>query len=160
MSENPAPVIDLILAAYLRDSVAVLRRSLDLARSGEPWFYRVAALQLRLLLCDTTHRHNDVVAIALVPRLFPDFHLPSPLDPAQVLPLAEWLEISLLSEQVLPAGQALTIRQLIRRVCDQDGGAHVDPRPNAGLPKKWASDWILRLSELVLAELESDSSAS
>jgi hypothetical protein len=137
------------LERYLRDSAAILGRSLELARSGEPWFYRVAALQLRLLLCDTTHRHNDVVDIALVPRLRPDLRLPSPLDPAQILPLSEWLEIELPLREKQSSGPALTIRQLIRRVCDQDGGAHADPRPRAGLPAEGAPDWILTLGELV-----------
>ncbi len=120
---------------YARDALKILEISLELACRGRPEFYRVAALQLRLLLCDTTRRHNRVVDISLARRLWPQLRLyalnpqgvfdPS-LDP---LPLSGWLAQRL----PLVAAPAVTLRALIRRVCDQEGGAHVDLKPQAGL---------------------------
>jgi len=120
---------------YGRDSWLILSASLELIEQGHSEFYRVAALQLRLLLCDTTRRHNRRVDISLAKHLWPDLHL-NPLNPQgqfdlglAPIPLEKWLA------QLLPgvAGQSITLRDLIRRVCDQDGGAHVDYRPQAGL---------------------------
>ncbi len=122
---------------YARDALDILNTSLELVQQGRLEFYRVAALQLRLLLCDTTRRHNRVVDISLAVRLWPEVHLQAlnqagffdpGLDP---LPLSEWLAQRL----PLPSGQVLTLRGLIRRVCDQEGGAHVDLKPEAGLPE-------------------------
>jgi hypothetical protein len=125
-----------ILIAYTQDATQILITSLALARRGRPEFYRVAALQLRLLLCDTTRRHGEIVNVSLLPRLLPNLRL-APLSTdgifdtqAQSLPLNAWLE------QPLPAfagaapgsSSLLTIRYLIRWVCEQDGGAHVDAR--------------------------------
>jgi hypothetical protein len=125
------------LIAYARDALQILVTSLDLSRRGRPEFYRVAALQLRLLLCDTTRRHGEVVNVSLLPRLLPQLLL-APLGAdgafdtrAKPLPLDIWLEQPLPAPITLLAAAApggLTIRQLIRWVCDQDGGAHVDPR--------------------------------
>lgn len=143
------------LAAYARDALAILRQSIRLAQQGQPFFYRVAALQLRLLLCDSTRRHERIVDVSLLPRIFPQirFH---PLGSdgrfdraAPPLALAVWLE------QPLPPAGAVTIRQLIRRVCDQDGGAHVDPKAHTRpdlLPN--TPDWILRIAACILDELE------
>lgn len=145
---NPAE-----LESYLRDALEILRASLTLARGEQPAFYRVAAAQLRLLLCDTTFRHNRQEEIALLPRLRPTLALP-PLTTrggfdfsAAPIPLAAWLE------QPLPDG--LTIRLLIRRVCDQDGGAHVDLHPHAGSgdPQE-AARWILALGDCLLRVME------
>ena len=120
---------------YARDALKILQTSLELVGQGRLEFYRVAALQLRLLLCDTTRRHNQVVDISLVRRLYPQLRLfalnqeglfDPRLDP---LTLSDWLAQRLL----LVAVQALTLRALIRRVCDQEGGAHVDLKPEAGL---------------------------
>jgi len=120
---------------YGQDAVKILSTSLELIAQGRPEFYRVAALQLRLLLCDTTRRHNRVVDISLAPRLWPELRL-HPLneqgifDPAMPpLPLDRWLM------QPIPTswGGTQTLRELIRRVCDQQGGAHVDLKPRAGL---------------------------
>ena len=143
--------------SYGQDALNILRTSLKLMDLGQAEFYRVAALQLRLLLCDTTRRHGRSVDISLASRLWPDLclHPFGPLDqfdPAlPPLPLNEWLE------QPLPggAGSILTLRLLIRRVCDQDGGAHVDLKPHAGLPN--VADmpgWIYRAAAEVLSALE------
>jgi hypothetical protein len=121
--------------AYARDALKILETSLELVRQGRSEFYRVAALQLRLLLCDTTRRHNLVVDISLARCLWPELRLyamnpqgdfdPS-LDP---LPLSEWL----VQRLPLAAVPGVTLRALVRRVCDQEGGAHVDLKPQAGL---------------------------
>lgn len=141
--------------AYTRAALAILRQSIQLAEQGQPFFYRVAALQLRLLLCDSTRRHERIMDISLLPRVLPQvcFHAPGDdghFDRAAApLALADWLG------QPLPPGRVVTIRQLIRRVCDQDGGAHVDPKPFAGLgalPDH--PGWILRIGRYVLEELE------
>lgn len=111
-----------LLLQYTRDAAAILRRCVELYDGGETVFYRVMAVELRLLLCDSTRLHNAPLDLALLPALFPDFKL-QPLGGGQALPLASWLE------QNAPArGARITIRQLIRQVCDQDGGAHVDRR--------------------------------
>jgi hypothetical protein len=137
------PVPRQILLAYARDSLEILRLSLQLCRQDRRPFYRVAALQLRLLLCDTTRRHGQVMDIALLPRLIPKLDLPA-LDPGgHRLPLEDWLA------QPVP-GLALTVRQLIRRVCDQDGGAHVDFKPEAGLQGLDPAQWIQTIGEIVV----------
>ena len=145
---------DLELHFYLQDSLRILQHSLVLARQGTPPFYRVVALQLRILLCDTTRQHNRIANISLVTRLVPGFALHQLLPDgrsdinALVLPLAEWLE--------LPLPFRLTIRQFIRRVCDMDGGAPVDPRPQAGLPPQPERiRWVILLGSLVANELTS-----
>ncbi|MDR3577836.1 MAG: hypothetical protein P4L50_28570 [Anaerolineaceae bacterium] len=152
------------LIAYGRDALQILITSLDLYRRGRPEFYRVAALQLRLLLCDTTRQHGQLVNVSLLPRLLPDLCL-APFGPdgafdtlAPALPLPAWLE------QPLPAfiPPGLTIRHLIRWVCDQDGGAHVDPKrlrfeasPTlSGRPQPTAADLILFIGEYIAAVLE------
>ncbi len=131
------------LGEYARDSLEILRRSLELCRQGQRPFYRVAAVQLRLLLCDSTHRHNQLIDISLLPQLLPTLELPAPEPDGQLLPLKEWLAWPL-------PGLALTVRELIRRVCDQDGGAHVDFRPVAGLEGLDPAGWIVELGEIVV----------
>ena len=76
-----------------------------------------------------------MVDISLAPRLWPELRL-HPLneqgifDPAmQPVPLDRWL-----MQPVPPGtGGTLTLRKLIRRVCDQQGGAHVDLKSRTGL---------------------------
>jgi hypothetical protein len=149
----PSPALE----DYTRDALHILKRSLQLAATGEPAFYRVAALQLRLLLCDTTRRHNRIENTALVPQLFPDLHLPSlqpdgrPDTARPPLALETWLNQPL----NIPSAHKISLHSLIRRVCDQDGGAHVDPRPHAGLgdvPDHQV--WILHIGKLVAEALD------
>ncbi len=135
---------------YAQAALRILRRSLELARGPEPDFYRVAALQLRLLLCDTTRQHERVVDVALIPRLWPDLLWPALDADGQfstalpALPLPAWLE------QPFPH-VGLTLRQLIRRICDQDGGAHVDLRQQVEpLDLQSARESILQVADLVL----------
>ncbi len=140
---------------YLRETIHVLHTCLHLAWEEYPAFYRPVAVQLRILLCDTNRQHDELVDISLAPRVWEDLSLPalgargadSTLPP---LPLDQWLE------QPLNALQPpLTIRQLIRRVCDQDGGAHVDLKSQAGLPENPEyRDWVLRIGGIVYRALE------
>lgn len=139
-----------ILLAYGRDALRILRDSLLLIQQGQRPFYRVAAVQLRLLLCDTTRRHNRVVDIAVLPQIIPDLDLPALGPGGKRLLLNDWLA------QPIPglADQALTVRQLIRRVCDQDGGAHVDFKPEAGLDGLDPAGWIQTIGEIVVNSVE------
>jgi hypothetical protein len=153
--------------AYTRDALHILEHNLRLYREGASECYRAAAAQLRLLLCDTNRIHERLVDISLVPRLFPDLHLaalregppPSPADPGELnfqpgpgsLSLAEWLA----QEIPIPSGGRISLRELIRTVCEQDGGAHVDQRPVA-----WLRGWeergarIAELGTYILSALE------
>jgi hypothetical protein len=144
------------LQTYARDSLEILRQSVDLYQQGHIEFYRVAALQLRLLLCDTTHRHNQIVDIALLPRLAPGLKLAkigmkginNPDLP--LLTLRDWLSQPLPLETNPP----VTIRQLIRQVCDQDGGAHVDLKPDSGLEElTQPAEWIICIAQVVVSGL-------
>jgi len=66
------------------------------------------------------------------------------------IPLNEWLD-QILPEQNDPN---ITIRQLIRSVCDQDGGAHVDQKSNAGVHKINSREkWIYCVSQYIEKEL-------
>ncbi|NPV76656.1 MAG: hypothetical protein HPY59_09825 [Anaerolineae bacterium] len=142
--------------AYLREAVGILQTSLELGRGKQPEFYRVVAAQLRLLLCDTTRRHNRMEDIALAPRAAPGWGLHPLVEnrfdaSRERLPLADWLA------QPLPLGRdqaRLTIRRLIRQVCDQDGGAHVDLKEWDAGDLDARREWILGIGEYVLGELE------
>ncbi len=139
-----------ILLAYARDSLEILKHSLLLVRQGQSPFYRVAAVQLRLLLCDTTRRHNQVVDIAVLPQILPGLELPAIAPSGKKLLLSDWLA------QPIPgqANQVLTVRQLIRRVCDQDGGAHVDFKPEDGMAGLDPAEWIQTLGEIVVNSID------
>ena len=66
------------------------------------------------------------------------------------IPLNKWLD-QILPEQNDPN---ITIRQLIRSVCDQDGGAHVDLKPHAGVHKiNNHKKWICILGKYIEKEL-------
>ncbi len=145
-----------LLENYLHDALTILGASLSLAQAELPVFYRVVAVQLRLLLCDTTRRHGEIVDISLLAGLRPGMRLRS-LDRArEPMPLADWLEQRLPLFETNESGQGaqITARTLIRRVCEQDGGAHVDPRPAAGLPAGEYREWILRIAQEVLASTQ------
>ena len=139
-----------ILAQYTQDAVNILDHSLQLYEEGHESFYRVVAAQLRILLCDTTFRHNKQEDIAVLPILVPGLRLhllnenAEPLRGEAVVDLQTWLD--------LPAGAktGLTIRQLIRRVCDVDGGVHVDIKPLAGIPdQEVARQWIINIGKYI-----------
>ncbi len=144
-----APSKHSMLLIYARDAVSILQQALRHTVEGQACFYRVAAVELRLLLCDTTRRHDQVVSLALVKRLKLEISFQS-LDPASIdlkLDLEDWLE------QKMPE-EGLTVRQFIRAVCDQDGGAHVDLRQPTRLPE-WntTAARIIQLSEVTLTAL-------
>ncbi len=128
-----------VLLEYARDAARILRRSAALFDAGEIAFYRVMAVELRLLLCDSTRIHDARVDLSVLPGLFPDLVIPAldrgTADEGRVLPAAAWLE-----QTVEPDGSTrVSLRQLIRQVCDQDGGAHVDRRGDPGHPRLHAS---------------------
>jgi hypothetical protein len=123
------------LGDHILDSIEIIRKSLSLVDEGYAPFYRVIAVQLRLLLCDSTRRHGIIEDISLLPRWLPQIRL-DPLDEngqpfsgSAGLTINEWLNQKL----VWGSGKNLTIRQLIRQVCDLDGGAHYDPKIKSGL---------------------------
>ena len=137
-------------STYLQDILTILNQSLALYHKGYGIFYRVMAVQLRMLLCDSTRRHNTIVSLSLVPRVYPALRLHFILEDGTFdletanLSLDDWLK------QPIGNGNPLTIRELIRRVCDQDGGAHIDPKCQAGLPEPdIAVDRIVKLSEYI-----------
>lgn len=143
-----------ILFQYTQDALSILTHSVRLAKEGEVSFYRVAAVQLRILLCDTTFRHDRQEEISILPILFPEVKL-HPLDSsgkpdrcADPLPLQQWLEMPSFEHS------PLTIRQMIRRICDVDGGAHVEIKPRAGVPDGVdACAWILGIAEEIIPVL-------
>ncbi len=145
------------LFKYLVDSINILRTSLAHVEEGQPEFYRVIALQLRILLCDTTFRHNKLEDISLVPRVFGNINLRLPDNNGQFsprsnsFPLDEWLDHPI-QNQLKPA---ISIRQLIRRVCDQDGGAHIDLKTKAELHDIINyQTWINKLGKYIVNELD------
>lgn len=156
MADSPPP-----LSTYLHETLTILECNLRLAQRGSPECYRVVAAQLRLLLCDTTRAHGQVIDISLARRLWPDLQL-HPLNAAgqydrklPPLPLTEWLAQPV-SVQITTPGTLPTLRELIRLVTDQDGGAHVDLKPHSPL---WGwidrAAWILRTGEYIIHELGS-----
>ena len=141
-----------ILKQYAIDALSILEQSVRMYEEGHQSFYRVAAAQLRILICDTTFRHDHQVDIAIVPILLPKLQLP-PLTvgkhTSQKVDLQTWLD----SPSGTPSD--MTIRQLIRRVCDVDGGAHVDIKPLAGFPQSGeARQWIIDISKFLLPILK------
>jgi hypothetical protein len=129
-----------LLREYLQSATNNLAVNLRLYTAGETDCYRVVALQLRLLLCDTTRVHGRSVDSALISRACVDLKLPpmvqdrpggrlSLVSCAELLSLKDWLGQAL----TLPDGERLSVRQFIRIICEQDGGAHVDQRPGRGL---------------------------
>lgn len=135
---------------YLIDSLNIIRHSLKAIEGGHPEFYRVIALQLRLILCDTTRAHDEIIDISLIRQVNPQvkLHLPG-LDNSRMIPLDEWLSSPLPGSGI----PTITIRDLIRQVCDKDGGAHVDIRGKSTLPLN-CQQWIIQLAENILIDLQ------
>jgi hypothetical protein len=146
-----------ILLDYARDALNILEFSIRMHEAGNRGFYRVAAIQLRLLLCDTAFRHGKHENISMIPKLVPDLRLvpyiaKTPTD-ARV-DLQTWLD------GATGLKSPLSIRQLIRRICDIDGGAHVEIKPLAGLPENEnTSQWVIDISKYLLPLLSSAISA-
>ena len=144
--------------AYLRDSLSILAESTHMAREGFPAFYRVVAVELRLLLCDSTRIHNEWVDISLVHQLYPQLKWSTEGwkdGTSRTLKIPDWLEISAMADDP----QHRTIRKLIRQICDLDGGAHVS-LGDAGKTASARSIYnLLRIADFVylqLSLLESD----
>jgi len=118
------------LVEHAVDSLEIIRKSLQLVAGGTTPFYRVIAVQLRMLLCDSSRRHGKMEDISLLPLWLPGIRLHQLDEYGQVfsnqagLTISEWLEQKL----TINFDKSVTIRQLIRQVCDQDGGAHYDPK--------------------------------
>jgi hypothetical protein len=145
-----------ILSQYTVDALNILDHSIRLFDEGHESFYRVAAAQLRILLCDTNFRHGKQEDIAIVPVLMPELVLfpvdasGNPQKGADPVNLLTWLD----SASQIETG--MTIRQLIRRICDVDGGAHVDIKPLAGLPLQGNThQWIMNIARTLLPILTS-----
>jgi len=138
-----------LLLDYAQDSVLILHEALQQIDFCHFHFYRVAAVQLRLLLCDTARLHDRTVPTALAARLWPDLRIrPLSRDNPGLLGVNEWLG------QKMPEYD-FSVRQFIRRVCDQDGGVHVDIRKNTQLPaQKRTVNWIFKVSSIVLEALD------
>ncbi len=140
---------------YLKDSLNIIAQSLKSINSGQTFFYRVIALQLRLILCDTLRVHDEVVDISLIRRIEPNIqlHLISwdvdTVLPPKKLSLDDWLSTPIPGTKDEP----ITIRKLIRQVCDTDGGAHIDQRANLVFPPDYR-EWIIRLAGSVLSDLK------
>lgn len=144
-----------VLKQYTLDAVSILERSLELCKTGHPSFYRVAAVQMRILLCDTTFRHDHQEDIAILPILFPELMLHR-LD-ANYRPRMDEPKIDLLTwlNSIADPKSNLTLRQIIRRVCDVDGGAHVDLKSQAGISdQETARLWIIAIGEYLVPLLD------
>lgn len=143
------------LELYLRDSLNIITQSLRLIEDDYPFFYRVIALQLRLILCDTTRIHDESLDTSLIRQINPLVKLhalgsdPDYKDPSRMLSLDDWLAAELPGSGLT----SMTIRKLIRQVCDTDGGAHVDRRGSQLLPPNHCQ-WIIRIAESVIASLK------
>ncbi|HEY3345585.1 MAG TPA: hypothetical protein VGJ97_11695 [Anaerolineaceae bacterium] len=58
-------------------------------------------------------------------------------------------------EITVPKGKPLSVRDFIRLVCEQDGGAHVDPRPAASLREwKGRAEQMALLGEALLDAMQ------
>jgi hypothetical protein len=136
-----------ILAQYTIDALNILDHSITLYDEGHESFYRVAAAQLRILLCDTNFRHGKNEDIAIVPVLMPEIKL-LPIDAdGNPQPEKTPLELKTWLDSPSQIDTNLSVRLLIRRICDVDGGAHVDIKPLAGLPaQENTRQWIINLA--------------
>ncbi|HWQ04397.1 MAG TPA: hypothetical protein VN452_03485 [Longilinea sp.] len=137
------------LLDYAQDAALILHEALQRIDFCQFYFYRVAAVQLRLLLCDTARLHDRSIPTALSARLWPELRL-RPLEKSNpgLFGLNEWLD------QKMPESE-FSIRQFIRRIGDQDGGVHVDIRKNRQLPdQKRTINWIFIVSSIVLEALD------
>lgn len=107
---------------YIRDSLKLIRLALDEVARGEVPAYRIIAVQLRMLLCDRKREHNQMTDSALLPLVIPSVHLNALQPDLLPMPLNDWLDqVIHLSEN-----DSTTIREMIKTICERDGGAHVD----------------------------------
>jgi len=132
------------LLGSIKDAITILGESINLFENGHDVFYKGAAVQLRILLCDSTRQHDQIVDISLLTRLSPP-PLIFAIDTEQQIDIESWL-----NQTVSTATSTLTVRKLIRLVCDQDGGAHSNPNQASALPPDRALS-IIHLAKRVLA---------
>jgi hypothetical protein len=140
------------LKAYLRDSLAILVESTRMARGGSPAFYRVVAVELRLLLCDSTRIHNEWVDISLVHQLYPQLKWQTEEwqeGTSKSVKIPEWLELPAMADDP----QHRTIRKLIRQICDLDGGAHVSLSDTSKMASARSIFNLLRIADYVYLQL-------
>jgi AhpD family alkylhydroperoxidase len=134
---------DLNSSEYLKSSLEIIRWNIEAYRAGCLACYRVLAVELRLLLCDRKREHSRWGDTALVATLYPHLRWQAPLpvdtDPLEHLSISDGPEFSLAEWLASPiystCKRMLTIRDLIKIICEKDGGAHADP---AGIP--WPSE--------------------
>lgn len=143
---------DPITSEYLKSSLEIIRMNIDAYRAGCLPCYRVLAVELRLLLCDRKREHNQWKDIAPAARLFPHLTWHTPIiantDRPDHLFIADGPELSLAEWLASPiyesGGRRLNIRDLIKIICEKDGGAHADP---AGIP--WTSEETPVITRLI-----------
>jgi hypothetical protein len=154
---------DLTSSEYLKSSLEIIRINIEAYRAGCLPCYRVLVVELRLLLCDRKREHNQWTDTAPVARLYPQLTWHAPIiistDLPNHLPISDGTELSLaewLASPIYECGKRmLTIRDLIKIICEKDGGAHADP---TGIP--WPAEetpviarLICLLAEYVLIKL-------
>ena len=140
------------LRSYLQDSLSILTESTRLAREGFPAFYRVVAVELRLLLCDSTRLHNEWVDISLVHQLYPNLKWSTEgwmEGTSKFVKLPDWLELPAMTDDP----QHRTIRKLIRQICDLDGGAHVSLGDTSKMASARSIYSLLRIADFVYLQL-------
>jgi hypothetical protein len=140
------------LKGYLKDSLAILSESTRLAREGCSSFYRVVAVELRLLLCDSTRIHNEWMDISLVHQLYPRLKWQTEgwkEGTSRSVNISEWLELPAMADDP----QHRSIRKLIRQICDLDGGAHVSLGDTSKMASARSIFNLLRIADYVYLQL-------
>lgn len=110
--------------AALERCLTTIRLLLQISRTEPEIAYRLLAVQLRMLLCDRKREHGHLTDISLLPRLIPCSEFMALDEPARRLSLPDWLAQPVL----LSNGTSHSIQEMIKTICERDGGAHVDPR--------------------------------
>ncbi len=140
------------LKTYLQDSLSILAESSRMAREGYPAFYRVVAVELRLLLCDSTRIHNEWANISLVHQLYPQLKWSTEgwkEETSKFVKIPEWLELPAMADDP----QHRTIRKLIRQICDLDGGAHISLGDASKMASARSIYNLLRIADFVYLQL-------
>lgn len=138
----------------LENALVVLADSLVLIHQGKTQFILVIAGQLRMLLCDTTRIHDNLVDVSLLKRLLPDLRLGALNaheefeSSAQSMPIQDWLK-----QTVRLNNKEATILQLIRQVSDERGGVHADYQKSRNADEITEAAWIKRIAEHLLLRL-------
>jgi hypothetical protein len=120
-------------------------------KAGKLLFYRPVAVLLRMLCCDTTRRHGQVLSIALIPQIFPDLLFPALEQPDTVIPLETWLKQEVGQKKT----GSIPLQELIRLVVDRGAGAHYDPAPGfQSAFEEYAQQTIIRAAENILSVIQ------